>query len=116
MVGRGASITTHSPPAVEPTHPARLVDVSGAESDGKYSSEPACSAFQMRVSSKPATGTTKLIDTAANASSHSLVPASILQRGKAPPVDAFSGETTGISFDDCYPSLRRAADWNQWTD
>ena len=35
------------------------------------------------------------------------------RRGKAPPVDSFSGEVT---FDDWYPSLQRAAHWNQWTD
>ena len=42
--------------------------------------------------------------------------AGVSRRGKAPPVDSFSGETTGITFDDWYPSLQRAADWNQWTD
>lgn len=57
IVGRSAPITTHSPPAVEPTHLPRSVNVSGAEPDG---SEPARSSFQMRVSRKPATGTTTL--------------------------------------------------------
>ena len=38
------------------------------------------------------------------------------RRGKAPPVDSFSGETTGLTFDDWFPSLQRASDWNQWSD
>lgn len=37
------------------------------------------------------------------------------RRGKAP-VDQFSGEVAGIGFDDWYPSLQRAANWNKWTD
>ena len=36
--------------------------------------------------------------------------------GKAPPVDPFCGEVAGMTFDDWYPSLKRAAHWNQWTD
>ena len=38
------------------------------------------------------------------------------RRGKAPPVDSFSGETMGLTFDDWFPSLQRASDWNQWSD
>ena len=38
------------------------------------------------------------------------------RRGKAPPVEMFSGENTGIRLDDWLPSLRRAANWNNWTE
>lgn len=38
------------------------------------------------------------------------------RRGKAPPVDSFSGETPDITFDDWLPALQRAAECNQWTD
>ena len=36
------------------------------------------------------------------------------RRGKAPPVDAFSGENPEVRFDDWLPALKRAADWNSW--
>ena len=36
------------------------------------------------------------------------------RRGKAPPVDAFSGENPEVHVDDWLPPLQRAADWNSW--
>ena len=36
--------------------------------------------------------------------------------GKAPPVDSFSGDTDEITFDDWLPALRRAAEWNGWSE
>ena len=36
-------------------------------------------------------------------------------RGKAPPVDSFVGESPDILFDDWYPALQRAAEWNGWS-
>ena len=36
------------------------------------------------------------------------------RRGKAPPVDAFTGESPDILFDDWFPALQRAAEWNGW--
>ena len=38
------------------------------------------------------------------------------RRGKAPPVDPFSGETADLAFEDWLPALQRAAEWNQWSD
>ena len=38
------------------------------------------------------------------------------RRGKAPPVDPFSGDDGVARFDDWLPSLERAASWNAWTD
>ena len=38
------------------------------------------------------------------------------RRGKAPPIEMFSGENTGIRLDDWLPSLQRAANWNNWTE
>ena len=38
------------------------------------------------------------------------------RRGKAPPVDVFSGESLDLLLDDWLPSLQRAADWNGWTE
>ena len=39
-----------------------------------------------------------------------------VRRGKAPPVDAFTGETQELRLDDWLPNLERAALWNGWTD
>ena len=38
------------------------------------------------------------------------------RRGKAPPVDPFTGEEPEIRLDDWLPSLKRAATWNEWTE
>ena len=38
------------------------------------------------------------------------------RRGKAPPVDLFTGENTELRFDDWLPNLERASAWNGWTD
>ena len=37
------------------------------------------------------------------------------RRDKAPPVDAFTGESPDILLDDWFPALQRAADWNGWS-
>ena len=37
------------------------------------------------------------------------------RRGKAPPVDVFTGEHPEILLDDWLPALQRAATWNGWT-
>ncbi len=37
------------------------------------------------------------------------------RRGKAPPVDTFTGEDAETRLDDWLPALERAADWNGWT-
>uniref|UniRef100_A0A1X7SUF3 CCHC-type domain-containing protein n=1 Tax=Amphimedon queenslandica TaxID=400682 RepID=A0A1X7SUF3_AMPQE len=39
-----------------------------------------------------------------------------LRKGKSPPIEMFSGEDQEITLDDWLPSLRRAADWNGWTE
>ena len=36
------------------------------------------------------------------------------RRGKAPPVDVFTGEDRECRLDDWLPNLKRAADWNSW--
>lgn len=38
------------------------------------------------------------------------------RRGKAPPVDPFTGEDPNIMFDEWLPSLERASEWNRWSD
>ena len=39
------------------------------------------------------------------------------RKGKAPPVDPFTGDPKGeLNFDDWLPTLERAATWNQWTE
>ena len=38
------------------------------------------------------------------------------RRGKAPPVDSFTGENPEVRLDDWLPSLLRASTWNEWTD
>ena len=37
------------------------------------------------------------------------------RRGKAPPIDPFSGESPDVLFEDWLPALRRAAEWNRWS-
>ena len=37
-----------------------------------------------------------------------------MHRGKAPPVDSFTGEDAEITLDDWLSSLQRAAEWNGW--
>ena len=41
---------------------------------------------------------------------------SVQRRGKAPPIDSFTGEDNEIRFDDWLPTLERAATWNDWTE
>ena len=36
------------------------------------------------------------------------------RQGKAPPIESFSGEASGVLLDDWLPSLERAAAWNGW--
>ena len=38
------------------------------------------------------------------------------RRGKAPPVDPFTGENPEVCLDDWLPSLLRASTWNEWTE
>ena len=38
-----------------------------------------------------------------------------VRRGRAPPVDTFTGEDAESRLDDWLPTLQRAADWNGWT-
>ena len=37
------------------------------------------------------------------------------RRGKAPPVDAFTGKNPEVRLDDWLPALQRAAEWNDWS-
>ena len=37
-------------------------------------------------------------------------------RGKAPPVDSFSGDNPDVRFDDWLPTLQRSATWNRWSE
>jgi len=39
-----------------------------------------------------------------------------MRRGRAPPVEMFSGENPGTHLDDWLPSLHCAANWNNWTE
>ena len=38
------------------------------------------------------------------------------RRGRAPPVDPFSGEAPDVLFEDWMPGLLRAAEWNGWSE
>ena len=40
----------------------------------------------------------------------------VRRRGKAPPVDTFTGEDADFRFDDWLLALQRAASWNCWSD
>ena len=37
-------------------------------------------------------------------------------KGKAPPVDSFTGESPDVVWEDWIPTLKRAAIWNGWSD
>ncbi len=37
------------------------------------------------------------------------------RRGRAPPIDPFTGEDPEIRFQDWLPALIRTSKWNQWT-
>ena len=43
-------------------------------------------------------------------------PARVQRRGKAPPIDAFTGENPELTVDDWLPSLKRTATWNKWSE
>jgi len=38
------------------------------------------------------------------------------RRGKAPPVDPYTGEDPEIRFEDWLPTLTRAVTWNHWSE
>ena len=40
----------------------------------------------------------------------------LTRRGRAPPVELFSGENTETTLEDWLPSLTRAAEWNGWSE
>ena len=40
----------------------------------------------------------------------------LTRRGKAPPVDSYTGEDAEITLDDWLPSVQRAAEWNGWAE
>lgn len=42
-------------------------------------------------------------------------PSSGPRRGKAPPVDSFTGEDVAVQLEDWLPSLERVARWNGWS-
>jgi len=47
---------------------------------------------------------------------HSVHASGLTRRGKAPPVNEFSGEDPDILLDDWLPSLKRASQWNAWSE
>ena len=47
---------------------------------------------------------------------HRPVSVSRARKGKAPPVDPFTGEDLEVRLDDWLPSLERARVWNDWTE
>ena len=46
----------------------------------------------------------------------SFEPSATPRRGKAPPVDPFNGEESGLRFEEWLPALQRAALWNGWSE
>ena len=46
----------------------------------------------------------------------STVTSSSRGRGKAPPVEPFSGESEAMRSEEWLPTLERAATWNDWTE
>ena len=43
-------------------------------------------------------------------------PPPSIRRGKAPPVEAFTGDNTAVHWDEGLPTLERAATWNNWSE
>ena len=40
----------------------------------------------------------------------------VKRRGKAPPIDPYTGEDPEVRIDDWLPALKRAASWNDWSE
>ena len=65
----------------------------------------------MQPRAPPATGAESILDTSTTSISESRS-----RRGKAPPVDPFTGEDLTSTLDDWLPSLHTAATWYNWTE
>ena len=63
---------------------------------------------QSRNSTPVAVNTDQITHPAPRAAHH--------HKGKAPPVDPFSGDDPLLRFEDWLPGLQRAADWYVWTE
>ncbi len=63
----------------------------------------------------PKEGAVQTVDFQAARESAAELP-SFRRRGKAPPVDSFTGEEPDVQLDDWLPALQRAAKWNGWTE
>jgi len=87
-------------------------------SEGRASDDSSCSVLDSHVSREPP------IHPKPDAiGGHSRVlkgvvsePVHTPRRGKAPPIDPFSGENVEVRFEDWLPSLERAAEWNCWSE
>ena len=53
---------------------------------------------------------------ASPSTSRGVAPSSTERRGRAPPVDPFTGENPELRLDDWLPNLERAAKWNNWNE
>ena len=49
-------------------------------------------------------------------SGHLLDNPLVKRRGKAPPIDPYTGEDPEVRVNDWFPALRRAASWNAWSE
>ena len=63
---------------------------------------------------EPGEGTNAGTSTKAPTPESEKTTTSKVRRGKAPPVDSYTGEEQGIMLDDWLPSLQRASTWNGW--
>ena len=62
-------------------------------------------------------GSSEMEEGVASAEEHKFLrsPGRVVHRGKAPPVDAFTGEEAELRLEDWLPTLESAASWNGWT-
>ena len=79
--------------------------------------------LSLSETSPESTGDTRVLGTSPTRSavgSHERVatihPTSSVRRGKAPPVEAFTGDEATVHLDDWLPTLERAATWNNWSE
>ena len=103
--------TTMTPPISVETPPASTV-LATAMSGPRLASSTLSTAARVFVPSVVTTSGTGSDGNVATPSTSTRTS----RKGRAPPIDQYTGEDADVRFDDWLPSLRRAANWNCWTE
>ena len=103
-------VTTQAPPQ----HPRRGNTLSVDSFSGSTSSPPEI-ILHPRDLSVPPSSTEVGLQNKLRAATQVVSSQQQSRRGKALPIDCFSGNNSEITFDDWLPSLERVAKWNGWS-